>query len=116
LCSDLSESFLFANTLPRIAAGFLTVNPESFRGKSRKGAKPQRVFSALASLQCYPSKLRIFDKFFSALCFLLRFLSLLLFKSFGCGFAALRLGVFALKGLFYPRNPWFNSFGPSSPR
>jgi hypothetical protein len=32
------------------------------------------------------------------------------------GSASLRLGVFALKGLFYPRNPRnprFNSFGPS---
>jgi hypothetical protein len=31
------------------SAAFLTVNPESFRGKTRKGAKAQGVFSGLAS-------------------------------------------------------------------
>jgi len=52
----LSISLIFARILPWVAAGFLT--------QSRKGAKAQRAFSGLATLQCYPQELRIFGKVF----------------------------------------------------
>jgi hypothetical protein len=42
------------------SAAFLTVNPESFRGKTRKGAKAQGVFSGLASLRLGGFALNVF--------------------------------------------------------
>src|ERR1017187_4181455 len=78
LCHS-SERHIFARIWPptsTITRVFLTVNPESFRGKRREGARTQRVFSGLASL---------------------------------------RLGVFAMEGLFYPRNSTIRAVSPHPP-
>jgi hypothetical protein len=60
-------------------------------------AKGQRVFSVLASLQCYIGKLRIFGKILPPLFSLFAPVQILWLR-----LAALRLGDFALKCLFYP--------------
>ena len=67
--------------------------------QGRKDAKAQRVLSVLASLQCYIGKLRTFGKVFPPLFSLRAPVQLLWLR-----LAALGLGDFALKCLFYPCN------------
>jgi len=74
----------------------------------RKGPKAQRVFSVLATLQCYIGKLRIFGKIFPPLLSLCAPVQVLWLR-----LAALRLGDFALNFLFCPCTPEIRGTIPS---